>query len=51
MLQCAQLAIAVVGPEGMATEIMLAADLVVSDIHAALDLLLHPQRLVAGLRA
>lgn len=51
MLQCAQLAIAVVGPEGMAAEIMLAADLVVTDIHAAFGLLLHPQRVIAGLRA
>ncbi|MBU70162.1 MAG: ATPase P [Cupriavidus sp.] len=51
MLQCAQLAIAVMGSEGMATEIMVAADLVVTDIHAAFDLLLHPRRLLAGLRA
>ncbi|HXI15556.1 MAG TPA: ATPase P, partial [Chloroflexota bacterium] len=51
MLQCAQLAIAVMGPEGMATEIILAADLVVTDIHAAFDLLLRPRRLLAGLQA
>jgi P-type E1-E2 ATPase len=50
MLAEAALGIAVLGPEGLALEALLAADLVTPDIHAALDLLLDPQRLVATLR-
>lgn len=49
MLQAAVLGIAVLGPEGLAVEALRAAD-VVADIHEALDLLLHPKRLVATLR-
>ncbi len=51
MLQAAALGIAIVGPEGAATEAVLAADIVVPDIRVALDLLLHPLRLVATLRS
>lgn len=49
MLQAAALGIAVLGPEGLAVEALRAADVVVG-IHDALDLLLHPRRLVATLR-
>jgi len=49
MLQAAALGIAVLGPEGLAGEAWQAAD-VVAGIHQALDLLLHPRRLVATLR-
>ena len=49
MLQAAALGIAVLGPEGLAGEAWRAAD-VVAGIHEALDLLLHPRRLVATLR-
>ena len=49
MLQAAALGIAVLGPEGLAVEALRAAD-VVAGIHEALDLLLHPRRLVATLR-
>ncbi len=49
MLQAAVLGIAVLGPEGLAGEALRAADVVVG-IHDALDLLLHPRRLVATLR-
>jgi len=49
MLQAAALGIAVLGPEGLAGEALRAAD-VVAGIHGALDLLLHPRRLVATLR-
>ncbi len=50
MLAVAALGIAVLGPEGLARTAWQNADLVVPDIGAALDLLLHPQRLVATLR-
>ena len=49
MLQAAALGIAVLGPEGLAVEALRAAE-VVAGIHDALDLLLHPRRLVATLR-
>jgi P-type E1-E2 ATPase len=51
MLQAAALGIAVIGPEGAATDALHAADIVAPSIHAALDLLLHPLRLVATLRS
>lgn len=51
MLQDAALGIAVLQTEGTAREALLAADLVVPDILAALDLLLHRQRLKATLRS
>jgi len=50
MLSAAALGIAVLGPEGLAGEALRAADVVVSRIEDALDLLLRPARLVATLR-
>jgi P-type E1-E2 ATPase len=50
MLAVAALGVAVLGPEGLARAAWQKADLIVPDIGAALDLLLHPQRLVATLR-
>jgi soluble P-type ATPase len=50
MLQEAALAIAVLGPEGLCAHALAAADVVVADPCAGLDLLLHPARLVATLR-
>jgi soluble P-type ATPase len=50
MLAKAALSIAVVGPEGAAAAALAAADVIAPDIQAALDLLLHTQRLVATLR-
>ncbi len=50
MLERAGLAIAVIGPEGAAGELLRAADVVVRDIHDALDLILYPLRLKATLR-
>ncbi len=51
MLVQAALAIAVLGSEGLANEALAAADIVVPDPVSALDLLLHPQRIVATLRS
>lgn len=50
MLATAALGIAVLGQEGLAVAALGAGDLVVAQIHDALDLLLHPKRLVATLR-
>jgi P-type E1-E2 ATPase len=50
MLAEAGLAIAVVGPEGLAIEALHGADIVVGNIDAALDLLLNPRRITATLR-
>jgi P-type E1-E2 ATPase len=50
MLQAAALGMAILGPEGLAEEALRAADVVMASIHDALDLLLHPRRLVATLR-
>jgi P-type E1-E2 ATPase len=50
MVSRAALGIAVIGPEGAAAELVGAADVVVTDILAALDLLLYPLRLAATLR-
>jgi P-type E1-E2 ATPase len=50
MLAATALGIAVLGHEGLATAALRAADVVVSRIEDALDLLLHPPRLVATLR-
>lgn len=50
MLESAALAIAVVGPEGLAGDVLKAADVIVPSIVAALDLLVMPERLVATLR-
>jgi soluble P-type ATPase len=51
MLAAAGLGIAVIQGEGAAVETLLAAEVAVLDINAALGLLLHPQRLVATLRS
>ncbi len=50
MLAGAALGIATLGPEGLATLALQAADVVVGRIEDALDLLLLPERLVATLR-
>jgi P-type E1-E2 ATPase len=50
MLRQAVIGIGLISPEGVATEALLAADLIVLDIHAALALLENPMRLVASLR-
>lgn len=50
MLASAVLGMAAVQHEGAAVAAVLSADLMVSDIRAALDLLLNPKRLVATLR-
>lgn len=50
MLAAAVLGIAVLGPEGLATAALRSADVIVSRIESALDLLLYPQRLVATMR-
>lgn len=51
MLQAAALGIAVVGAEGAAVAALLAADVVVTSPEQALQLLLHPKRLIATLRS
>lgn len=50
MLKAAALGIAVIGHEGLSGEALAAADVLVRDIHDALDLLLNPKRLIATLR-
>lgn len=50
MLKEAALGICVMSQEGVAVETLLAADLLVPDIFAALDLFEHPLRLIASLR-
>ncbi len=50
MLEHAALGIIIVGPEGCAVEALLKARVVVSDIRTALELLIHPKRLMATLR-
>lgn len=50
MLREARLGFAVLGPEGLAIDTLVAADLAVPDILSALDLLRDPRRLVATLR-
>jgi soluble P-type ATPase len=50
MFRSAALAIAVLGPEGSVPEVIELASVVVTDIRAGLDLLLHPKRLTATLR-
>jgi soluble P-type ATPase len=51
MLQAAGLGIVVAQAEGAAVQTVLAADVLCLDILTALDLLLHPLRLVATLRS
>ena len=50
MLRTAAVGIAVIGEEGLAATCLQAADIVAPGIHAALDLLVWPRRLVATLR-
>ncbi len=50
MFRKATLAIAVLGPEGLAAVALREADVLAPDILTALDLLLHPRRLIATLR-
>ena len=50
MLKNARIGICILSPEGTAVETLLAADLVVSNINNALELLEKPLRLVASLR-
>jgi P-type E1-E2 ATPase len=50
MLGEARIGICVLSPEGLAADALLAADVVAVDIVSALDLLLHPLRLVGTLR-
>lgn len=50
MLRVATLGVAVLGPECSHALVLGAARLVAPSIQSALDLFLHPQRLVAGLR-
>lgn len=51
MLEAAALGVAVLQGEGASVEALMAADVVVPDILAALNLLLLPQRLIATLRS
>jgi len=51
MLEDSALGIALVQREGGATQALMAADLVMVSINATLELLIHPERLVATLRA
>lgn len=51
MLRAAALGVAVLAGEGLAVACLTGADVVAPDIGAALDLLLHPRRLLATLRA
>jgi P-type E1-E2 ATPase len=51
MLADAALGVAVLGPEGAGTEVIRAADVVVTDVNDALDLLINPERLKATLRS
>jgi P-type E1-E2 ATPase len=50
MLREAALGIAVIGEEGCAASVLKEADIVTASIVHALDLMLHPERLVADLR-
>ena len=50
MLREAALGIAVIGEEGCAASVLKEADIVTANIVHALDLMLHPERLVATLR-
>lgn len=50
MLRAASLGIAVLGPEGLASPALMAADLICANINDALDLLRYPDRLRATLR-
>ncbi|MGH9806168.1 MAG: HAD family hydrolase, partial [Terriglobia bacterium] len=51
MLAEAAFGVGVIGDEGIATEALVASDIVVLHIADAFELLLEPRRLIAGLRA
>ena len=51
MLEACALGIAVIGPECTAAKILTAADIIAPGITEALDMLLHPVRLLATLRS
>jgi soluble P-type ATPase len=51
MLKVAALGMVVVQEEGAAIEALTSAHVALSDINTALDLLIHPLRLVATLRS
>ncbi len=51
MLATAQIGIGILSPEGLATSALLAADIIVPNIQAALDLIEKPLRIVATLRS
>ncbi|MFA4885857.1 MAG: ATPase P [Desulfotomaculaceae bacterium] len=50
MLSRAALGIMIMGPEGASVKALQAADIIARDINTALDMLLHPKRLIATLR-
>jgi len=50
MLKTAALGIGILSKEGLATETLMAADLITPDIYTALELLTKPLRIVATLR-
>lgn len=50
MMRAAGLSIAVIGPEAAAAELVRRADMVVTDVRDALDLVINPLRLKATLR-
>jgi soluble P-type ATPase len=50
MMSIAGLSVAVIGPEGAAGELLRVAHVIVTDIHHALDLIIHPLRWKAVLR-
>jgi len=50
MLENAALSIAIMGEEGCAKETLLASNVVCRDIGSAMELLLHPKRMIATLR-
>ena len=50
MLKAAAIGIGILSTEGLAVDSLLAADLIVPDIHSALELLEKPLRIVASLR-
>lgn len=50
MMEAAGLGVAVIGPEGAAGKVLRTADVAVTDIRHALDMIIHPLRLKATLR-
>ncbi len=50
MLEAAELAFCVIGPEGATTDALLASDIVVKDVKDAITMLLDEKKLIATLR-